>query len=659
MKKYFLLLTFIAAGFPAFAIDHGSIMGNDLPLYLIRNGVAGLGGPVEGVFDFKAVTIGTKTWVWTNLSEKNLNGNNWSSRIRFWSPAIQESNLSNRIAGTQQTYGIIGIPDINPCEHPVNSCEITFLQEIDEVFYETDTIVYNYTQHSAGEDDQTQPILDAPAVISQTDRQLRLSLSATDDSGNFFYYIEDAESKFVEVSFSSEAVLHLDTDKTYRFSIYAVDFSGNQSDARLISVSPADIRNGSDFYIIYMDAESEAILETKVKEKSMLREIWPMDETMEEVERTGENAWGVSATWVALDVAEGATDIGWNGGAIVAGPEDGKALDLTAITNNPNDYYFHFAIKSPVDQPAAGWTLILYSDGDSGDTVKYYIGPDTVKSALGLPRLGDYAHDGQWHHFEIPVSQLVSKGYKWNGTVDARQYLLGFQSPANIPGTQLNLDAIFFYKKQGGLTWSPPGGTAFTEGTAQAVSFKLDSRSLNELKIECTSNDFINDAFVKLELNGVEVTGRWQPVIANPATGAQKYLITVPASEVHGWAEGAVLGLNLGYAIGRNYVNDNKVITEDENVGKPILHKIGTGVDILLNLPAVEINALSAYPNPSGGMLYINGIDDAVAVRILDLMGKTVLSRVLSKAEIDVSGLSPGVYYLKIKNQTVKFIKKR
>jgi hypothetical protein len=67
---------------------------------------------------------------------------------------------------------------------------------------------------------------------------------------------------------------------------------------------------------------------------------------------------------------------------------------------------------------------------------------------------------------------------------------------------------------------------------------------------------------------------------------------------------------------------------------------------------------LSVYSNPAGNTLYIKGTDDRVAARIHDLTGKMVLSQVLSKERIDVAGLARGVYFLKINNQTVKFIKK-
>jgi hypothetical protein len=608
MKKYFLSLIVIATCFPVFAtINHGSIMGGGLPLYPMRDGAAP-GNAVSGVtFSFKAVTVGTKTWVWTDLNGKYIDGNNWSSRFRFWYPAIAEYNLSDRIAGAQQTYGITGIPDVNFYKQDfrdINPCVITFLQESNNVFYETADIAYTCTRpNPANANDQTPPALNPPAIVGQTAQQLRLSLSASDNSEHFFYYIEDAENNFVEISFFDETVLNLDPDKTYRFSIYAVDFSGNQSEAKSVFFLPDSIRNGSDFYIISMDLASESSLETQTAEKSMFRsiDIWADENhtaTLTGGSRSGVNAWGLMESWVALDVAESAATAGWNGGAFVAVLNSDNfpngVPNLKPVTDNPSDYCFHFAVKSPATQPGAGLTLIFYSDSTPGDAgLKYYVGPDTVKSAFGLPWLGNYAHDGQWHHFEIPVSQLVERGYKWGGPLSAangRVYLLGFQSPATVPGTELNLDAVFFYKKPSGYAAPPPAPQepVFNEGKAAAINFNINSRSLNKLQIECISDVSVRDAFVGLELNGVRLAGQWKPIITDPVNGTTRYLITIPAREIHGWRKGAVLGLNFGYLpTGGGYVSDNKVITaEGENHGLPILHRIGDGVAVnMTNLP--------------------------------------------------------------------------
>jgi len=348
----------------------GSMIETDVPVYPQRDGAAP-GTATGSTFDFKVVTVDATTYAWTNVHGLNIANNPWSSQYRYWSTtgSKTENNLLSRVAGTQETYGSTTTPQ------PNNPVTITFLQEQSNVFFETDDFTYDNTiANSADASDKEAPALADPTVVSQTGTQLNLSLSATDNSGNYFYYIKDGANNFSQVSFLDNVTLNLTAGINYNFSIYAVDFSGNMSEAKTVSVQ------------------------------------------------------GVEAVY-------------------------------------------------------------------------------------------------------------------------------------------------------------------FTEGVAQGISFKLDSRSLTELKIECTSNtaDLIGDAFVKLEINGVQVMNggdvkEWKPTI-DQNTGTSTYQITVPAADIPGWAEGAVLTLNLGYItmpIGDwgHYVTDNSVITAGEYNGLPILHKIGTGVDI-------------------------------------------------------------------------------
>ncbi|MDR0732454.1 MAG: T9SS type A sorting domain-containing protein [Dysgonamonadaceae bacterium] len=233
MRTFFLSLVFIAACFQAFAAVnyHGSIMRQGLPLYPIQDGVVS-DFAVSGVtFNFKAVTFGTKTWVWTKLNGKSLDDSNWSSRLRLGYPDKQESNLLNRVPGTPQTYGVTGMPNINPCQSLISrNVKLTFLQGENNVFYETSEIDYDYMRaNSADASDQTKPVLNN-MIVSATSQQLHFSLSASDNSESFFYYIEDAINKIAEVSFFDEVNLNLVPGRAYYFSIYAVDFSGNYSD---------------------------------------------------------------------------------------------------------------------------------------------------------------------------------------------------------------------------------------------------------------------------------------------------------------------------------------------------------------------------------------------------------------------------------------------
>lgn len=60
-----------------------------------------------------------------------------------------------------------------------------------------------------------------------------------------------------------------------------------------------------------------------------------------------------------------------------------------------------------------------------------------------------------------------------------------------------------------------------------------------------------------------------------------------------------------------------------------------------------------------GEMLYVNGLDGQADVAIYDLNGQTILRATTSNDEgIDVSNLSRGVFVLKVKNTTFKFIKR-
>lgn len=374
MKKKNLLIAFtIFMGLfgieSAMALDHGSMTGKGLPMYPIRDGKAP-GTVVDGItFDYRVVTVGNKTWAWTDWHGKNISGNDWSSQFRYWQPGVLENQLKGRIAGTQQTYGTAGLPATNPVT-------VTFLQEEANAFFETADITYDYTKsNSADAGDKTAPVLAEPTIVSKTDLSIEMTLSATDDSNEFFYCIIDEANNFAEVSFFNNVTLNFQAGIAYTFSIYAIDFSGNLSNVK------------------------------------------------------------------------------------------------------------------------------------------------TVTTEAGEPAY-------------------------------------------------------------------------FVEGVAKDLTFKLDSRSMSELLIECTSHNAIGDAFVKLSINGNPVKDAQDPskdaewkATLDQNIGSTTYLIHVPAADIPGWAQDAVLELNLGYItapVGNwgHYVLTNNTITDGQYKGYPILHKIGEGVDI-------------------------------------------------------------------------------
>lgn len=196
-----------------------------------------------------------------------------------------------------------------------------------------------------------------------------------------------------------------------------------------------------------MDAASTAQLGNKVIQPTMLRDydIWSNGETFNGGTPMGINAWGQPEEYPAFVM----TNEGWAGGAIVSTlSEFETAPDLSPLMDG--DYYFHFAVKSPSSQAHAAWKFIFYSEGAEANF------------EFGTGTANDYVHNGEWQHFEIPISELINQGYLWTGplTVEGlptaggdRKYILGFLAPAHdelpcIEGTEFNIDALFFYKKQ-------------------------------------------------------------------------------------------------------------------------------------------------------------------------------------------------------------------
>jgi len=67
---------------------------------------------------------------------------------------------------------------------------------------------------------------------------------------------------------------------------------------------------------------------------------------------------------------------------------------------------------------------------------------------------------------------------------------------------------------------------------------------------------------------------------------------------------------------------------------------------------------ISVFPNPAKESFRIDGITESAIVSILDISGKIVLQQMVSPNEnVSAGHLSSGVYFVKVKDKTVKIIK--
>lgn len=103
-------------------------------------------------------------------------------------------------------------------------------------------------------------------------------------------------------------------------------------------------------------------------------------------------------------------------------------------------------------------------------------------------------------------------------------------------------------------------------------------------------------------------------------------------------------------------------------------YKVGSLTNYLTSLPekgfvfrfrnnlvhTTENNSLSRkiYPNPSSGIYYLEGKYDHIKVLVKDMQGKVVHSTILDGQMLDISHLTPGMYFIETTNSETKFINK-
>jgi hypothetical protein len=82
-----------------------------------------------------------------------------------------------------------------------------------------------------------------------------------------------------------------------------------------------------------------------------------------------------------------------------------------------------------------------------------------------------------------------------------------------------------------------------------------------------------------------------------------------------------------------------------------------------LSISENETNVFKVYPNPAENVLKFEGENlSQTSVTVRDIMGKTVISRTIENATLDISDLNPGNYFVTISNsnavETISILKK-
>lgn len=186
--------------------------------------------------------------------------------------------------------------------------------------------------------------------------------------------------------------------------------------------------------VTYETCASKVVADFRVDDTNNFLYVWASGETYSAGDGTGVNFFGNNEGYVSLTVVAPAD---WSGcGFKVGAANISKMKELRdAIVASPDDFYLHLAMKATTTGNHQFYTF-------AEKATSFAVGTATIEAGAVI---GDFTRDGAWHEFDVPMAQFAAALSKVNipdAGLDIFSCLSGAQA-----GSQLNLDAVYFYKK--------------------------------------------------------------------------------------------------------------------------------------------------------------------------------------------------------------------
>ena len=196
---------------------------------------------------------------------------------------------------------------------------------------------------------------------------------------------------------------------------------------------------GTKIWPIVLDAvtaeanASKIVGDLRIDDTNNFLYIWAAGETYVAGEGTGLNFHGNTEGYVALTVA---APQGWSGLGFCLGEASAAVAEQLrqAIVANPDKYFLHIAMKATTPGNHQFYT---FNDA----VTSFAVGTATIEAGAVI---GDFTRDGSWAEFDVPMANFA-----------AALANIPFPTGGNIfcalsgaaVGSQLNLDAVYFYEK--------------------------------------------------------------------------------------------------------------------------------------------------------------------------------------------------------------------
>ncbi len=399
IKNLLLVVVAIFAAVSVSAAPVGSIIKKAAP---INVPVTGTGFPAAAVCDFKAVTVDGKLWAQVVGSGYTLAGNAYSTQIRLTNPTGQmhEANrnapgaivnvgtLTTTLTAMPFASGNLALPGGGTANF-ANFNKIAVLQEDNNIFYSTATWDFDQAAANSGLTETEKPVLTTATAGEQSGSTLPITLAATDDSGDFFYYISNEENNYHTILFASGTLTGL-TEGITELKVVAMDYAGNSSDPIIVSVgdvtfaSVLDGTVGDDVqFVITSTANSFTIYVKPVSETAPLMHFLVQAGVPGTVFEEGSPV----ANQIVFEQIPGVT--GWSSGTVSGLTGNAENIVRLFFTYRINDGFPYASLE---DDAGAGYELFyrnLQKTGQltSGQDIDFKLGDSGTPPTTSMPNV--------------------------------------------------------------------------------------------------------------------------------------------------------------------------------------------------------------------------------------------------------------------------------
>ncbi len=289
----------------------------------------------------------------------------------------------------------------------------------------------------------------APVKGEVKDTEFTVSWPAVANAASYTYTVNGANP--TSVAGTSATVTGLTAGTEYQFAVKAVSgdatkYSDSAYSATLTIKTTggttggdtAASLKGSAYFPIVLDVVSiENILDKVVadfrpNEETRFLYVWI--DTYTAGTAAGLNFFGNTEGYTSLVMGSQ----GWAGASFCV--KDGAARDkLAQIMDAPAEWYLHIGIMSAATDTYAH--TIRLTDGSANVDLVLKAGGDY-----------NYTRNGEWQEVEVPMNYFTEKGITYrtgndDGDFNVIAIVDADNQPVAAPGTEVNYDAIFFYKK--------------------------------------------------------------------------------------------------------------------------------------------------------------------------------------------------------------------